>query len=182
MTSYEKFSLIINGVTLTGVIFGIYFGIRQIKLLITQVNNDYTWRQRQNALGYSLTRSEQHMVARLNLEKTFGRFSTLPDALSIKVIDEQVSKDSRVSTDIRVLLGHWENMALSIHAKVSDEEVCYEMVSGSVNKAVRVFHNYIERARDKNPDIYKYLINLSTYWREKKLEKPVKKFSDLTIS
>ncbi|SDN39899.1 protein of unknown function [Desulfonauticus submarinus] len=158
---------------------GFIVGIQQLKVLITQIRNQYEWNMREFALSYSLTKNERLREARINLDNAFGILAKRKESLTLKEIEDVIQKKPAIYTDIIYLLAHWENMALAIHAKIADENVAFEMVAGMVISYVRVFRNFIDSRREINPRAYDYLLNLANRWENRlhRLKKPA--FLDL---
>jgi hypothetical protein len=66
---------------------------------------------------------------------------------------------------ISALLAHWENLALSIYAGVSEEDVAREMTAGLMISYVHVFGNFIAQRKTENPKAYEYLLKLTEEWK-----------------
>lgn len=143
---------------------GLVLGVRQLRLLARQQKNQYEWDLRRSALEYSLTRSDRLRTARIELDTAFGVLSSKKDPLTLSQIEQAIEENPAVETSIIYMLGHWENMALAINAKVADEEVAYEMCAGMVIAYARVFQNFINHRREANPRAYCYLGDLASRW------------------
>lgn len=152
--------------TFVVLLIGALSGVWQVSRVAQQARSEYMWKRRENALSYSLTRSEIHFNARLELERVFGDKLSSNTPLTLEEIDEKEKEDNGVSvlTNIRVLLAHWENMALAIYAHIADEDVAFEMVAGTVVKTVATYREYIDRERRKNPKSFQYLVMLNDRW------------------
>lgn len=177
----QTYSAIISAISLIGMCVGLLFGLQRLNLLYKKANNQYTWTKREKALGYSLTQSAQHLQSRVTLERQFGNFFDKTEPLNTEIIDAACKEHPDILTHIRVILGHWENMALAIHVDICDEDVCYEMVGSTIIQTVRVFRNHIDRIRDKNKEAYKYLLELARHWDKRKSGIEVPEFSKIDI-
>lgn len=175
----EIIKIILQVITIVIMIFGLIVAIRKLILLANQVRNQYAWDRRKHALTYSLSNNERLRRARVKLDEAFGLIAAKEEALTLQEIDEAVEKDKSLNTDIVLILAHWENLALSIKAKISDEKVAFEMVAGLVISYVRVLRNFIDRRRKVNPRAYDYLIKLSGEWDERLRNMQFPDFSDL---
>ena len=91
---------------------------------------------------------------------------TREEALSYSLIKSPQLRDE-VFEHSSALLVHWENMALSIYAGVSAEDVAREMTSGLMMSYVNVFSNFITKSRKENPKSYEYLLKLTQEWLTK---------------
>ena len=150
---------------------GILIGSRQLALLRRQLEHlemqsasQYEWNRRIHALTFSLVRSPELRAARIQLDQAFGILARRTEALTLEQINGAIDNDPAVYTHIMGVLAHWENMALSVDAKVADEEVAFAMVAGLVISFVRVFRNFIEERRRTNPRAYEFLVALQQRW------------------
>jgi hypothetical protein len=141
-----------------------------ILLLIiqNQGKNQAELAKRENALSYSITKNESLREARIELDQEFEQvLYDKKGALPLQTIHEAIHKQKSIRTNILVVLGHWENMALAIHRNIADEETAYQMVAGVFRSHVRTFKEFIEDRRENNPNAYKHLLRLDIEWNEK---------------
>lgn len=171
--------MLMQAITIGVMLGGFIIAFCKLTLLIKQIRNQYEWLMRQCALSYHHAKNEQLQRAISNLNKTFGILLAKKEALTLNEIDEAVKINSSVYTDVICFLGHWENMALAIHAKIADETVALEMVAGMIISYVRVFRNFIERRRQTNPRAYDYRLALAKRWEDKLRQTKKPPFSDL---
>ncbi len=152
-------------VLLTGVIIAII----QLYFIHKQIKDEYFWGTREKALSYSLIKSPQLRDARIHLDDVFDHsLAYRKEPLSLEEIEAACQKDNAVYTQISALLAHWENMALSIYAGVSAENVAREMTAGLMMSYVNVFNNFIvQQRREENPKAYEYLLKLTEEWKTK---------------
>lgn len=172
-------NILMQAIMIVVMLGGLIIAVHKLALLTRQIRSQYEWATRQCALSYSLTKSERLREARINLNNAFGILPTKKEALTLSEIDEAIEKNPPVYTDIIYLLGHWENMALAVHAKVADDTVAFEMVAGIVISTVRVFRNFIEKRRELNPRAYDYLLALAKEWEDRLHQAKKPPFSDL---
>ncbi|WP_227818041.1 DUF4760 domain-containing protein [Nitrogeniibacter aestuarii] len=142
-------------------------GILISSLLIKkQMQMTYNLHRREKALSYSLYSNAHLRDARLKIEKEFGPLFGIREAISMKEIKEKVGKDSEIQAAIMTILAHWENMALAIITGIADNEVCRDMVASTLIQHLRVFYNFVEERREKNPRVYINLVKLSRRWQD----------------
>jgi len=131
-----------------------------------QMRMTYNLYMREKSLSYSLYSNQHLRDARLKIEKEFGPLFSIKEAISMKDLKDKVAQDSELLASIMTILAHWENMALAINSGIADNEVCRDMVSNTLIQHLRVFYNFIEERREKNPRIYLNLVNLSRKWQD----------------
>ncbi len=158
---YESPQLVIWGL-------GVIVALRQFSHLERSTVAENERKKREYALNYSLTRTQAHIDARQELARVFG--PTTKDSAIIPLADfqEEIERDEKVLSHIRLLLNHWENMALAIHKQVADEDTAYEMVSQRVINTARQYQNYINDTHDQSPVSYRYFIWLVNRWVDRK--------------
>ncbi|MBE9563531.1 MAG: DUF4760 domain-containing protein [Proteobacteria bacterium] len=145
---------------------GVVIAIVQLYSIHKQIKNEYFWGAREKALSYSLIKSPQLRDARIHIDVVFGHnISSRKEPLSLEEIEVACKTDNTVYTQISALLAHWENMALSIYAGVSAEDVAREMTAGMMISYVNVFINFINHRREENPKAYDYLLKLTNEWK-----------------
>jgi len=84
--------------------------------------------------------------------------------------NDKTGKDTELYASILTLLAHWENMALSIDAGLADDDVCFEMVASTLIQHVKIFRNFIEERRARNPRIYDHLMGLRRRWEDRLIQ------------
>ena len=175
-------TLLVNITELLVLLSGLVIAIIQLYFIHKQIKNEYFWGTREKALSYSLIQSSQLRDARIHLDEVFGHnLIHRKEPLSIEEIEAACRKSNAVYTQISALLAHWENMALSIYAGVSAENVAKEMTAGLMMSYVYVFSNFIEHRRAENPKAYEYLLILAKEWKDKP-RNPIDKRVDLSVS
>ena len=138
-------------------------------LILRQIRVQYMLSLRNKSIEYSLYSRDSLRQARINIEHTFKNIFELTEPISIAEIKAAFDKDRDIRTDVLTVLAHWENMALAIDVGVADEDVCFDMVAGTMIQHVKIFHNFIEQRRESNNRSYSYLLNLKARW-EMRLE------------
>ena len=147
---------------------GVLIALAQFRHLQRSTVAENDRKRREYALTYSLTRTASHIDARQTLTEIFGATTADSEILSLKTIDDAIAADQTVLNKIRVLLNHWENMALAIYQGVADEDTAFEMVSQRVINTARQYQHYINRVHEQSPVSYKYLIWLANRWANRK--------------
>jgi hypothetical protein len=118
--------------------------------------------QRKEAIGYSLTKNPEYFRARSAIESKFSQhFETGTRA---PVVD--VEKDTETLRQTKVVLAHWEIMAISVFDGILDEDTCFEMVASTLVNTVEVLRDFIDERRQHplNTRRYDYLLILTDVW------------------
>src|SRR5690606_34597626 len=102
--------------------------------------------QRKEAIGYSLTKNPEYFKARSALESKFNEH--FRNGTRAPAVD--VEKDSETLRQTKVVLAHWEIMAISIFDGILDERTCFEMVATTLVNTVEVLRDFIDERR-QNP-------------------------------
>jgi hypothetical protein len=148
-------------------------------LLIRQMRMNYLLSLRNRGLEYSLYNKDSLVKARVRIEQRFDNLFKIGEPIPIaeinRIIDEEKAlgskddspADHHLLSDILTVLSHWENMALAIYAGVADEDVCFEMVAGTMIQHVKVFRNFIDDRKASNDRAYYYLLKLRRNWEER---------------
>ena len=147
-------------VVLVSVMTSAYMIMRQMRL-------QYDLNIRNKSLSYSLYANEHLRDARIKVEEKFGSLFGIKEAIPMDEIRKRTEEDNELYASILTLLAHWENMALSIHSGIADDDVCFEMVASTLIQHVKVFRNFIESRREGNPRIYDHLMTLRRNWEER---------------
>lgn len=143
---------------------GVVVGIFQLRHLRKTAESENERKRREYALSYSLTRNATHVEARQALAEIFGSTTETSRSLPLEQINVEIERDSQTLSYIRLLLNHWENMALAIYRGVADEDTAFEMVSQRVINTVRQYRYFIEQKHEISPNSYKYLVWLAKRW------------------
>lgn len=138
-------------------------------IVLKQMKMNYSLTLRNKALSYSLYANAHLRDARIIIERSFGPLFGIKEPIPMEDIkakmDAKEYEDAKeILPSIMTILAHWENMALAIHSNIADEDVCFEMVASTLNQHVKIFRNFIEDRREKNPRIYYHLIALRRRW------------------
>nr|WP_281396743.1 DUF4760 domain-containing protein [Roseospira visakhapatnamensis] len=131
---------------------------------------NYNLTIRNKALNYSLYSNEHLRDARMQVEEVFGSMFSIKEAIPMGEIEKKMESHPKLHVSILTLLAHWESMALAIESDVASDEVCFDMVASTLIQHVKIFRNFIEQRREKNPRIYCYLMTLRRRWEEKLIE------------
>lgn len=121
--------------------------------------------QRKEAISYSLTKNPEYFKARSAIESKFNdHFKNKTRAPSV-----DVEKDSETLRQTKVVLAHWEIMAISIFDGIVDERTCFEMVASTLVNTVDVLRDFINdrRTNPLNARRYDYLLILTDIWSER---------------
>lgn len=131
----------------------------------------YDWDRKKTALSYSVTNKAELRDARTRIQRVFyeleaGRAVDDLRGPSYEVIDSMIeSSPDLSSTDVVLLLGHWENLALAIHHGVADEQIAFDMVASTVRRHVEFFRDFIAHRRGEKGRYYDNLILLNERWQ-----------------
>lgn len=121
------------------------------------------------ALSYSITKNDIVNNARLDLDDNFF-YKKIDEedkgkTISIEDIENKHKDYTAIKNQIKLVLGHWENMALAIYRGVADEKTAYEMVASTLLSHVECLNEYIKFRKNQNPEAYKYLMMLYLRWK-----------------
>lgn len=153
----------------------IFSGIVVSAVLVRrQIRMNYMLSLRNKGFEYSLYSREPLLRSRVRVEQKFGNLFKKKEPIPIDEINALIDEDrvdedtdSTLLSDILTLLAHWENMALAIYSGVADEDVCFEMVAGTMIQHVKVFRNFIDDRKESNDRAYYYLLKLRRRWEER---------------
>lgn len=157
---------------------GVVIAARQLGLLRQNTREENERKRREYALEYSLTRNASHVEARRRLNEIFGPTIDGVEPVPLETILDVINDDPAALNYIRLLLNHWENMALAIYQHVADEGTAFEMVSKRLINTVTQYENYIQYVQEGSPQSFRYLIWLEERW---KLSTQKRKFRPLNI-
>lgn len=147
--------------------------IMSFGIIFTVIVAWLSWRSKQNhdrrnlAIGYSLTKNKDYFEARARIfERYKENFSQIKPISGIDLSDLVSAKDRDLEKDIRIVLAHWEIMAISICDDVIDEKTSFEVVGTTLVTTVRVLFEYIKEIRSiyANRRRYDYLLILFHHW------------------
>lgn len=139
---------------------------QQTKLAREQMQMNYKLSLRNKALSYSLYSNIHLRDARLRIEEYFGENLRKRRTAAINEIEQLIKKDQHLFSDIKTVLAHWENMALAMECDVVDVDVTFNMVGGTFVNHVKVFKEFIDDNKRRNPRAYYHLLNLSDKWEK----------------
>lgn len=153
----------------------IFTGIVVSAVLVRrQIWMNYRLSLRNKGFEYSLYSREALLKSRIRVEQRFGNLFEKKEPIPMEEINRIIeddradeNTDSTLLSDILTLLAHWENMALAIYSGVADEDVCFEMVAGTMIQHVKVFRNFIDDRKASNDRAYYYLLKLRRKWEER---------------
>lgn len=135
-----------------------------------------SWISKQNldrrnlAIGYSLTKNREYFEARGRIESKFANEFGLAKPIQADIIFRMINDgNDTLARDIRVVLAHWEIMAISIFDEIIDENTCFEVVGKTLITTVHVLSKYIDavRAQEGKERRYDYLLILNEVWAER---------------
>lgn len=140
----------------------------QIRLLRREHATEAERNQRSRALEYSLTRAPHLRELRLAIDCAFEPVTwgdrTIPMTDLMRVFED----DDNVQPQLIALLAHWENLALTVAAGVTDEDMAFEMVASTLVTYEHRFSEFIESRRaTQSPRLYAYLTPLADRWRRR---------------
>ena len=153
----------------------------QLYFLVRKERESYEWRKKELSLSYSLTKSERSQKARIAIETCFVDFRCRAEPIPYPEIDKALCQYGDINTYIYDMLGHWENMALSIKRGIANENVAFEMVASMVITYVVNFQEYIRDRQKRNPRAYAYLVAMAYAWIKRLPKKERAKFACLNL-
>jgi hypothetical protein len=103
---------------------------------------------------------------RNKLEAVFHLRDRKSGEMSLNEILEIQKAQPDIITDLLIVLGRYEIMAVGMKHKVCDEEICKDMLRGAVVRYYRHFSQYIEDLRKKyeNPHLYENFEYYAKRW------------------
>lgn len=140
----------------------------QIRLLRREHATEAERNQRSRALEYSLTRAPHLRELRLAIDCVFEPVTWGDRTISMTDLMRVFEDDDNVQPQLIALLAHWENLALTVAAGVTDEDMAFEMVASTLVTYEHRFSEFIESRRSKqSPRLYAYLTPLAARWRRR---------------
>jgi len=150
------------------VLVAVVVAYRQLRLLRKQLETQDRKARRDEALKYSLARARELRPVREYVDRAFPPGEWQNKTVPIEVIDEAAARDARLQTEMISLLAHWENLALTVHSDVCDEDMAFEMVASTLVEYVNRFGAFIEQRRQtQSRRLYVYLLSLAKRWRQR---------------
>ena len=131
------------------------------------------WKTKQNldrrnaAIGYSLTKNKEYFEARGRIEAKFASTFAAGEQIDASIIMRMIEDGNEIlARDIRLVLAHWEIMAISILDEIIDEKTCFEVVGKTLVTTVYTLRKYIDAIRDQTGKErrYDYLLILNDMW------------------
>lgn len=140
---------------------------RQIREAHGQTTRQRVLERRGQALSFSLVNSPYLLETRGHLEKAFPSRRWSGRTIPLADVRQALDSDRLAYMKLVALLAHWENLALTVFAGLSEEDMALEMVGGTLVDHVTRLAEFIEdRRRTENPRLYAYLLPLAARWRE----------------
>lgn len=140
----------------------------QIRLLRQEQATEAERRQRGRALEYSLTRAPHLRELRVAIDCAFEPSKWGDRTIPLADLSAVFARDDNVQPQLIALLAHWENLALTVAAGVTDEDMAFEMVASTLVNYEHRFSEFIESRRKKQSDrLYAYLTPLAKRWRSR---------------
>lgn len=85
-------------------------------------------------------------------------------AVPIEVLDE-VFRDNSILVAVKVILGHWEALALTVAAEATDEQMAYELIADTFVGYASRFENFVKRRQQKeSASLYVFFVALARRW------------------
>jgi hypothetical protein len=148
---------------------------RQLRLLRRESADAHRQASRQRllerrgmALSFSLVNNPHLLETRGHVEKVFPSRRWSGRTIPLAELRQALDSDRLEYMKVVALLAHWENLALTVFAGLSEEDMAVEMVGGTLVDHVTRLDEFIEdRRRTENPRLYAYLLPLAARWRER---------------
>ena len=84
----------------------------------------------------------------------------------MEVLTDAFNKDDSLRTDLIALLAHWENLGLTVAAGVTDEDMAFDMVAGTLVAYIDRFRQFIDHQKKERHDrMYTYVLQIARRWR-----------------
>jgi hypothetical protein len=143
----------------------------QLTLLRRQQGDETLRLRRGRALEYSIARAPHLRELRDKIDCVFLPEKYQGTAVPLDELKKAFAGDESVKTSLISLLAHWENLALTVAAGVTDEDMAFEMVASTLVAYVERFKEFIDDRRqpqggEPNDRIYAYLLALAGRWSE----------------
>lgn len=148
-------------------VFGTFVAVLQLGRARRSFAEETQRRKQEYSLTYSLTKNQAHIEARSKLMEVFGTTSSTSRRLKLVEINQAIDSEEKIGSHIRLLLNHWENLALAVNQDVADEETAFQMVAARLVNTVHQYAAYIEDVHVENPIAFKHLIAISQGWNKK---------------
>jgi hypothetical protein len=141
---------------------------RQIRAAHEQTSRQRLLERRSQALSFSLVNSPYLLETRGHLEKAFPSPRWSGRTIPLAEIRQALDGDRLEYMKLVALLAHWENLALTVFAGPSEEDMALEMVGSTlVDHVIRMAEFIKERRRTENPRLHAYLLPLAARWWER---------------
>ena len=141
----------------------------QLRLLRRQQEEEASRLRRGRALEYSVTRAPHLRKLREAVDTAFVPTEWTDEAIPLETVKRAFAEDTHLQADLIALLAHWENLALTVEAKVTDEDMAFEMVASTLVAYVQRFQEFIDDRRKQRdpPRMYTYLLRVASRWRQR---------------
>lgn len=171
MTDYEKYSLIIQGVSYLILAGGLIIAIAHIRQLKKQRQEEHEWNRRSKAFEYSFIEDPEVFKALTRLDGYLEINTKKSSEIELEKIEElSTSEYPEIKNDIHFVLARLENMCTAMRHSVADEQICRNLFENRVVSFFRFFRQYVEDIR-KRRDSDKVFRNLEHYANKRWVEK-----------
>lgn len=168
----ELLNLLVSFCTMLVLAVSTTIGVLQLRALRKQVRSQHEWNRREVGLQYTFERDPMLREVRNKLEDVFHLRDRKSGEISLDEILEIQKSYPNIITDLLIVLGRYEIMAVGIKHRVCDEEICKDMLRGAVIRYYRYFSQYIEDLRKKyeNPHLYENFAYYARKWSMSEVE------------
>jgi len=164
-----NFELFLRLTTLVVLAAGLYYAVRQLRLIKKTFTDDHDWRRRVNAQEAILSFSDglEHWKA---LEESFN-YMDAQKGIEIEKIEEEIQKNPSLKATLGSLLNLYEMLAIGIHHRVYDEGLIRDARSRAMIHVYTVFEQYIKKTQEHYPSVWNNMETLVNRWKNEKTEK-----------
>lgn len=136
----------------------------QVYFLMKQLRQDLDWKRKEKALLFSpvyhakVEESLQNIMTKLNGLSLGDRNAAVP----LNELIAAMEKDRTSYSDMQVLLVYLESVGLAVDHNVADFEIIYDILGTEIIKFCVLFSEYIKRAQQRNPRVWKNIDYLNS--------------------
>lgn len=179
MSEFEVYSSILNTISTLCIIVGVVFGLIQIqknnKQLVTnngiletsreQIIREHDWNRRSRSFETLEFTSDPERMENLLLLNSKLKYFSRTEAIPLNDIQEAFQIETKLEPIVISRLNKFETIALGVHHKVFDEEVIKETLGPSMQKARKLFENYIKsRRQNDDPTAFEFIDRYCDKW------------------
>lgn len=145
---------------------------KQVALLNKQIAAQHDWNRRVTALRYSFCNDPEIRRIRSRVERELGIYGKPEQELPRDKIENLEKEKPDLMRDVNFVLGRLAAMCAAINNGIVDEQVCKDLLRGTVIRFYRFFRQFILHARGirHNDEVYSCLEHYAEKWEQDELE------------